>query len=226
VPRKIFVAGEILTASDVNTNLMDQAVMTFADDAARTTALPSPIEGMVTYLADSDALNVWNGSAWIPAASGASLGSGSILQVVSTAKTDTFSTTSTTFVDVTGLNLSITPASSSSKIYLSLTVGALDASAATELVARALRDSTPVGVGNADGSRSQAGLYRVNSAANRPGVAVWSFLDSPATSSSITYKIQVQTGAGTAFLNRASTDGNNAATGRTISTLTAVEVAG
>jgi hypothetical protein len=151
---------------------------------------------------------------------------GAVLQVVSATKTDTFSTTSTTFVDVTGLSLSITPASSSSKIYLSLTVGTFDASTATELLARALRDSTPVGVGGADGSRSQAGLYRVNSAANRPGVAVWSFLDSPATSSSITYKIQVQTGAGTAFLNRASTDGNNAATGRAASTITLMEIAG
>jgi hypothetical protein len=60
VPRKTFVAGEILTAADVNTNLMDQAVMTFADAAARTTALPSPSEGMVTYLADVDRLQVYN----------------------------------------------------------------------------------------------------------------------------------------------------------------------
>jgi len=56
VPRKTFVAGEILTAADVNTNLMDQTVMVFDDAAARTTAIPSPVEGMVTYLKDVDRL--------------------------------------------------------------------------------------------------------------------------------------------------------------------------
>jgi hypothetical protein len=54
MPRKVFVAGEILTAADVNTNLMDQAVMVFDDSAARGSAIPSPIEGMVTYLKDTD----------------------------------------------------------------------------------------------------------------------------------------------------------------------------
>jgi hypothetical protein len=70
VPRKVFVAGEILTAADVNANLMDQAVMTFADAAARTTAIPSPTEGMVTYLASTKNLQRWTGSAWVNVVSG------------------------------------------------------------------------------------------------------------------------------------------------------------
>jgi hypothetical protein len=65
LPRKVFVANEILTAADVNTNLMDQAVMVFDDAAARTTAIPSPIEGMVTYLKDTDQLDKWTGSDWV-----------------------------------------------------------------------------------------------------------------------------------------------------------------
>jgi len=69
VPRKVFVAGEILTAADVNTNLMDQAVMTFADAAARTAALGSPSEGMVTYLANTDSLELYT-TVWGPVASG------------------------------------------------------------------------------------------------------------------------------------------------------------
>jgi hypothetical protein len=56
MPRKTFVAGEILTAADVNTNLMDQAVMVFDDAAARDAAIPSPIEGMVAYLKNTDSL--------------------------------------------------------------------------------------------------------------------------------------------------------------------------
>jgi len=65
MPRKVFTAGEVLAASDVNSFLMDQTVMSFADAAARTTAIPSPVEGMTTYLNDTDALQIWNGSAWI-----------------------------------------------------------------------------------------------------------------------------------------------------------------
>jgi hypothetical protein len=64
MPRKEFVAFTRLDASDVNTYLMDQSVMTFATSAARTTAIPTPAEGMVTYLEDSNSLQVWDGTAW------------------------------------------------------------------------------------------------------------------------------------------------------------------
>jgi hypothetical protein len=64
MPRKVFTAGEVLTAADVNSNLMDQAVMTFADAAARTSAIASPTEGMITYLNSTDTLQFWSGTAW------------------------------------------------------------------------------------------------------------------------------------------------------------------
>jgi hypothetical protein len=62
--RKVFNAGEILTASDVNNFLMDQSVMSFASAAARTTAIPSPVEGMLTWLEDVNRYEFYNGSAW------------------------------------------------------------------------------------------------------------------------------------------------------------------
>ena len=65
MPRKVFTAGEILTAADVNTNLMDQAVMVFDDSAARDSAIPTPSEGMVTYLKDTDALEKFDGSNFV-----------------------------------------------------------------------------------------------------------------------------------------------------------------
>ena len=65
MPRKVFTAGEVLTAADVNSNLMDQAVMTFADAAARTSAISSPVEGMLTYLADVDLFQFYNGTIWV-----------------------------------------------------------------------------------------------------------------------------------------------------------------
>lgn len=66
MPRKVFTAGEVLAASDVNTYLMDQAVMTFAGSAARASAISTATatEGMVTYLADSDSFEFWNGSSY------------------------------------------------------------------------------------------------------------------------------------------------------------------
>jgi len=60
--RKVFTAGEVLEASEVNGYLMDQAVMVFADAAARTAAIGTPTEGMVTYLQDVNALEVFNGA--------------------------------------------------------------------------------------------------------------------------------------------------------------------
>jgi hypothetical protein len=64
MPRKTFAPGEVLAAADVNTFLMDQSVMTFADSAARGSAIPSPTEGMVTYLDDTKAIEVFNGTSF------------------------------------------------------------------------------------------------------------------------------------------------------------------
>jgi hypothetical protein len=61
---KSFNSGDILTASQVNTYLMDQSVMNFATIAARTTALSSPAEGTVTYLADNNRIEVYDGANW------------------------------------------------------------------------------------------------------------------------------------------------------------------
>ncbi len=63
MPRKVFVAGEVLTAADVQTYLADQAVMVFAGSAARGSAIASPSEGMVTYLEDLNQLQFYAGTA-------------------------------------------------------------------------------------------------------------------------------------------------------------------
>lgn len=61
--RKVFTAGEVLTAANVNGYLMDQSVMVFDSSAARSSAIPTPSEGMVAYLTDTNALQVY-GTAW------------------------------------------------------------------------------------------------------------------------------------------------------------------
>lgn len=63
MPRKVFVNGNVLTDTDLNTFLMNQSVMTFAGTAARATAIPSATEGMVTYLEDTNTIQVATGTA-------------------------------------------------------------------------------------------------------------------------------------------------------------------
>lgn len=61
---KTFSAGAVLTAAEVNTYLMQQSVMVFGGTAARSSAIPSPSEGMVSYRSDANVLEYYNGSAW------------------------------------------------------------------------------------------------------------------------------------------------------------------
>jgi len=56
---KDFQAGEVLTAVDVDTYLMQQTVMVFASTAARGSAIGTPTEGMFSYLKDTDALEYY-----------------------------------------------------------------------------------------------------------------------------------------------------------------------
>jgi hypothetical protein len=61
---KTFVQGNVLNASEVNTYLMKQAVMTFASATARNAALTTPNEGMIAYLEDVNMFTWYNGTSW------------------------------------------------------------------------------------------------------------------------------------------------------------------
>jgi hypothetical protein len=67
LPRKVFADGDVLPASDLNTFLMNQSVMTFTNSTARNTAIPTPVEGMLVYLAATDHYESYNGTAWVDA---------------------------------------------------------------------------------------------------------------------------------------------------------------
>jgi hypothetical protein len=74
----LFTSGSVLTAAQVNTYLMDQAVMRFASAAARTAAFggagePTLAEGMMSYLMDTNSVEVYNGSAWVAIGGGADI---------------------------------------------------------------------------------------------------------------------------------------------------------
>ena len=66
---KTFATGDVLSAADTNGYLM-QGVWTFASAAARTTAVTSPQQGNVSYLKDTNSLEIYSGSAWVAYGSG------------------------------------------------------------------------------------------------------------------------------------------------------------
>jgi hypothetical protein len=206
---------------------MNQAVQVYDDAAARTTALPSPNEGQVTYRKDTKLLEAFTGSAFTAVSS--------ILQVVQTVKTDVFSTTNTAFVDVTGLAVSITPRATTSKILVFVDLQISDAgNIGNDAVgARLLRGGTVIYQGDADGAKARgialnktsAGSATQRQASPIPAI----FLDSPNTTSATTYKVQVYSAGGgsrTAFVNRAGQEDNNTTSMRVASSITVMEVAG
>jgi hypothetical protein len=201
---------------------MNQSVMVFSNSTARSAALTSPIEGMVTYLEDTSSYESYNGTSWV----GFGGGSG-VLQVVSVTKSDTFETSSTTFGDVTGLTASITPTSATSKILVNVSI-MFGLSGDITMQAQLLRNSTLIGIGDADQSRTRVTLQQTVGGGDtftQPTYSV-NHLDNPATTSELTYKIQARVVSGTGYVNRSGNDGNNDNRGRGISSITLMEVAG
>ena len=148
-----------------------------------------------------------------------------VLQVVQTIKTDTFSATvGTTPTDITGLSVSITPSSTSSKILVYANMSQGVNTAGCYLL---VRGSTAIGLGATAGSRQSVTMG--TSAAvgsNAQGSSSLCVLDSPSTTSSTTYKMQY-TGdqAGSFFaLNRGFTDTDAVNHFRASSTITVMEI--
>lgn len=160
------------------------------------------------------------------------LPTGSVIQVVSTIKADTFSAAQTlTFTDITGLSVSITPKFSTSKILVTVSVGGASMDGGGAQAYRLVRDSTAIGVGTPTGSRQGTSWRDFNGSADGNvafGGYAFTFLDSPATTSATTYKLQLIMQTGTGYINRSVTDldSNNAYGTRAASTITVMEIAG
>jgi len=149
-----------------------------------------------------------------------------VKQVVTTTKTDTFSTTSTSYVDITGLSVTITPADNTNKILLVASFGQIDTNGTSRYIRiQFLRDSTPIGVGDAASTRTQASIVQRVETSNSSQSAAWTYVDSPATTSAITYKAQMLINASTAYINRTATDSDDPLYSRGVCSLTAIEVA-
>jgi len=147
-------------------------------------------------------------------------GLGKVAQVLQTTKLDTFSTTSSSNTDVTGLSVAITPSSSSSKILITASISLGSDTADRNLNLFVTRGDTEIYKADQSGSNRQragGGLHYHHGLSSTVGTysANIMFLDSPSSTSELTFKIRANAGAngGTLHINRTgdSTDDNNRA---------------
>ena len=185
------------------------------------------VGGLPDGIVDTDMLA--NGAVTAP-----KRGAGAILQVVQDTKTDTFSTTSATDVEVSGLSVSITPSSASNKVLISVNLGQVggyqNCFAGFTLYRIIGGTSTDLLIGDAGGgnrpSRTFVGTTDNNSSYGSY-TASFEFLDSPNTTSEITYKIKVRSGYTnyTVNVNRMNLNDDQNYTFRGASTYIAKEIA-
>jgi hypothetical protein len=152
-------------------------------------------------------------------------GSGQVpVQIVQTEKTDTFSTSSTSYVDITGLSVTITPSNSLNRILIFASINGTGGDNGSAVL---LRNSTQIAIGTASGSRvvgTFADFFQNNSSNSQKTMAKI-FLDSPLTTSAVTYKIQYRCGGSSFNLNSGFGDTDSAFNTRTSSIITVMEIA-
>lgn len=158
---------------------------------------------------------------------------GKVLQCVSATKLDTASGTADSS-GISGLSVSITPSSSSHKIWIQCNINCHSSSRYHAFLL--YRDSTSLAIGNADGSRARVNTNfgtinygGQNDWANSPACSNnrgFSYLDSPSSTSSIEYKVGVDIhyGGGTWWINRPGQNNNSSFISRMSSTITAFEI--
>ena len=164
----------------------------------------------------------------LPTIPRANMPTGAVLQASSVTKTDTFTTTSTSWVDITGLSVSITPTSATSKILIFASLQRSNASAGQGTFFRFMRNSTAINIGDAIGSRSQ--VTNMSQETSQQGRFITPmnsiFLDSPATTSATTYKLQTNClDVGTICINRSGINVDSASYATSVSSITVMEIA-
>jgi len=192
-------------------------------DTDRTITLP---DSTGTVLDSTSTLDATKLSGDLPAIDGSSLtGTGKVLQVVSTTKTDTYSTSGDG--DISGLTATITPSSTSSKILITAHITGQSSGNDTTQTFGLKRDSTYICQGNADGSRPQVTCRIDCSGGNFNDTTSINYLDSPSTTSAITYTIHTWSQSGHwCHINKTNNNGNTSNTydSRTTSTITVMEI--
>jgi hypothetical protein len=223
---------KVITPSVTDANITTAKV---TDNAITLAKMASGTDGnIISYDASGNPVAIATGSdgqiltstgAGSPPAFEAAPGGGKIGQVLQAVKTDTFTTTSASFTDLTGVTQAITPAATSSKILVNITIHGVN-TAGDFAWARIMRASTAIGIGETSSSRvpCTVGNFAEGTSNNTIMSMSASFLDSPSTSSAVTYKVQVITSGATLYINRNRGDADNEFGGRPITQITLMEV--
>lgn len=149
---------------------------------------------------------------------------GLFYQAVETAKTDTFSTSSTSYTDVTGLSATITPSSASSRILVIVT-GMVASNTGCVQHIKVVRGSTDIFIGDAASSRTRASTGSFTGGTTETQSLAIVGIDSPATTSPTTYKIQTRANASAnVYFNRNDTDTDFSTNARGRSSIILVEI--
>lgn len=216
----VFTSGQVLTAAQVTQ--INTGIPVFADSTARTAAFGGTgektlAEGQFSYLEDTNATQYYDGSAWQAVAGG------KVAQVVSVDKLDTFTTNTAAYVDVTGWAATITPTAATSKVlvfYTAVTSGNQDYWVAFQIV----RGATVVGNGTATGLATAANKVTRELSANGGVQAMGMYLDSPATTSATTYKMQIDRNAGSVLVGASYFGQNNVDNFSCLTNITLMEI--
>ena len=163
-------------------------------------------------------------------AAGSIVAPGQVIQTLTAAKLDVFSTTSQSYVDIPNMTITITPSSTSSKILFSWNLAYGINGDIAHAYIMAMRGSTNLLVAAADGQQRTEATHVLNSfgGSGTQHIVNGVFLDSPSTTSATVYKLQLKSSNGTAiYINRSGRDNNAAAyDGRGTSSMLVQEIAG
>ena len=181
----------------------------------------SPATGTAFTLGDSgDTFSIPSGATFANNGTATGFGGGKVGQCLQTVKTDTTSSNNTTFNTL--ISVAITPSATSFKILVFYHFQAFGYNAGSCI--RLVRDSTAIYVGDSAGSRIQgSGNYKNPNTESIVSLS-GNFLDSPSSTASLSYLLQMRSNGGTDYINRSSADANSTDATRVPSSITVMEI--
>jgi hypothetical protein len=227
-----FTTGQVLTAAQVNDFLMEQAVMTFANATARTAALAGVLrEGILTYNLDTNALERYDGTAFVKVPDAADVdAAGGLVAVKQVVKTDVQSSSlaGSARTAISGLTIDHAVADAANKVVLMAQVsGSSSQSANVQIAAAITAGGTELNLGDAASTRTLVAGNQIAVSGERMNNLVLLAVHTPGITSSITYGvniINVDSATRTTFVNRSEIDGTEAFYSRGSTVLLLMEV--
>ena len=183
----------------------------------------SPATGTAFTLGDSgDTFTVPSGATITNSGTATGFGGGKVLQLLQTAKLDSYSQTAEAWTDITGLSIAITPASTSNKIFVMVAINAAKVGGGGNGIFRLVRDSTVIGASTAGGTYNGFGMTDQGKENDTMGSKNCQFLDSPSSTSATTYKVQLYN-SNTSYASRINQRGSDTGYGA-MSSITVMEI--